>query len=249
VVLLQHELVPARREDAGRGGLADVAAQALAVPGQQVVEAADLAHADQVVQLLARIREVLAQVVVHAMPRLAISAFITWPTSGTQPPQVAPALVQALISATVQAPAAHGRADLGLGHVVARADLRRVGQRVHAEAGPALPSLSGQDQEFRVRRQRDAVERHLQQRAVLGRIADQHRAQQLLAVFADHDLLVDLLALVDVLVGARPGRLALGVADAGHVHAHELELGAHVGAGEGRVGWPAMCLAATRAMS
>ena len=46
-------------------GLADVAAQALAVLGEQVVEAADLADAHQVVQLLARIGEVLAEVVVH----------------------------------------------------------------------------------------------------------------------------------------------------------------------------------------
>jgi len=38
------------------------------------------------------------------MPRLDISSFMIWVTSGTQPPQVAPALVQAFISAMVQAP-------------------------------------------------------------------------------------------------------------------------------------------------
>jgi hypothetical protein len=48
VFLLEHEVVPARRQDAGHHRLADVAAQALAVLGQQVVEALDLAHAHQV---------------------------------------------------------------------------------------------------------------------------------------------------------------------------------------------------------
>src|SRR5256885_11214199 len=61
----------------------------------------------------------------------------------------------------------------------------------------------------------------------------QHGAQQLAAVLADHDLLVDLLALVDELVVAAARRLALGVADAGHIHAHELELGAEIGPAEG----------------
>jgi hypothetical protein len=41
-----------------------------------------------------------------ARPRLAISAFMTWVTRGTQPPQVAPALVQAFSAAMVVAPPA-----------------------------------------------------------------------------------------------------------------------------------------------
>src|SRR5256885_17260149 len=56
------------------------------------------------------------------------------------------------------------------------------------------------------------------------------------SVLADHDLLVDLLALVDELVVAAARRLALGVADAGHIHAHELELGAEIGPAEGGLG-------------
>lgn len=62
---LEHKLVPARREHAGRHGLADVAAHAFAVAREQVFKSLDLAHAHQVVDLLARVREVLAEVVVH----------------------------------------------------------------------------------------------------------------------------------------------------------------------------------------
>ncbi len=127
---------------------------------------------------------------------------MTWVTRGTQPPQVAPALVQALMSAMVQCAVAHGFAEVALGDVVARADLRRVGQRIHAQAGLGLAIAGREDQELGVFRQGDAVERHLQQRAVFSRIANQHRAQQLLAVFADDDLLVDLAAFVHVLAAS-----------------------------------------------
>jgi hypothetical protein len=90
----------------------------------------------------------------------------------------------------------------------------------------------GQDQRIRVLRQLETVQHGLQQRAVIGSVADQHGAQQALAVVADHDLLVDRRAFVRVVIVQRALRTALRVADAGDVHAHQLELGAHVGAGE-----------------
>jgi hypothetical protein len=171
-----------------------------------------------------------------AMPRLAISAFITWVTRGTQPPQVAPALVQAFSRPMVVTPSPTAAQICALADVVAGADLGAVGQGIHAQPGLALPSLDGRIRNSGSSGRGDVVEGHLQQGAVLVGIAHQHGAQQVLAVLADHDLLVDLLALVGVAEAAALGGLAVGVADAGHVHAHQLELGAHVGAGKAGIG-------------
>jgi len=63
LVALQHELVPARGEDRGDDWFADVAAEAAAVLRQRVAEGLELADADEVEELLPRVREVLAQVV------------------------------------------------------------------------------------------------------------------------------------------------------------------------------------------
>ena len=123
----------------------------------------------------------------------------------------------------------HSGADGPLGDVVARADLCGVGQGVHAQARFGLAVAGREDQELGVFGQGDAVQRHLQQRAVFRSVANQHRAQQLFAVFADDDLFVDLAQLVHVLAAAALGRAAMGVTNAGHVHTHEFEFGAHVG--------------------
>jgi hypothetical protein len=127
-------------------------------------------------------------------------------------------------------------AERSLRHSVARADQRRVWQQFDAEA--LLAFARRQDQLFGVLGQRHRVERHLQQRAVVGRVADQDRAQQLLAVFRDHQLLVDAGRLVCEYVVERPGGVAVRVADGADVDAHELELGAHVGAEELQLRFP-----------
>src|SRR3989475_12610430 len=62
---LEDHLVPARGEDRGEGGLADVAAATAAMPRDDRIETHELADPDEVEQLLARIVEVLAQVVFH----------------------------------------------------------------------------------------------------------------------------------------------------------------------------------------
>ena len=128
---------------------------------------------------LARIGEVLAQVVVHrhaAAGHLGLHHLVT---SGTQPPRVAPALVQAFI-ADVVAPSTAAQIwplvtllheqiwALSAGHP-------RPGRLGLAVAGR-------QDQELRVGGQRDAVQRHLQQGAVFVGVAHQHGADQALAV-------------------------------------------------------------------
>ena len=112
---------------------------------------------------------------------------------------------------------------------------RAVGQRVRPQAGLCLAVAGGEDEEFGIGRRRDAVQHHLQQGAVFVGVADQHRAEQALAVGAEDDLLVDLLAFVDIAEAAAARRLAVRVADAGDVDAHQLELGAEVGTGKGGV--------------
>src|SRR6267378_6414610 len=57
---LEDHLVPARGENRGEGRLADVAAATVAVPGDDGVEAHELADPDKMEHLLARIVEVLA---------------------------------------------------------------------------------------------------------------------------------------------------------------------------------------------
>jgi hypothetical protein len=78
-----------------------------------------------------------------AMPRLAISAFMTWPTSATQPPQVAPALVQAFISATVQAPSPTAAQIRPLVTLLHEQIWAVSGSASTPRPGRALPSLAG----------------------------------------------------------------------------------------------------------
>ncbi len=96
----------------------------------------------------------------------------------------------------------------------------------------APPRPAGQDQLLGVLRQRDAAGDHRPQHAVRRRVADQDPAEQPGAVLGDDQLLVDPGDRVgeDQLEGALGGRE--GVAEAGHVDAHQLQLGGHVGAEE-----------------
>ena len=72
--------------------------------------------------------------------------------------------------------------------------------------------------------------------AVFGRIADQNTADQTRALGVEQELLVD--PSERVLVGQGPGAVGFGqdIAEAGDVHAHQLELGGRVEAGEHTVG-------------
>src|SRR5690606_8288430 len=63
---VHYRLVPAGSEDGADGGLADIASDAApAMAGQHVLEALDTLHADDAVQLLTGVGEVLAQTVIH----------------------------------------------------------------------------------------------------------------------------------------------------------------------------------------
>src|SRR5262249_49188224 len=67
---LQDHLVPARREDRRRRRLADVAAPAFAVSRNQIAEGLDRIYFYEMKKLLARVGEVLAQVVGDGAPLL-----------------------------------------------------------------------------------------------------------------------------------------------------------------------------------
>ncbi|MNT41968.1 hypothetical protein D3C72_1783610 [compost metagenome] len=78
-----------------------------------------------------------------AMPRRAISAFMTWVTRGTQPPQVAPALVHAFISAMVQAPLPTASQMPALVTLLHEQICAVSGRASTPRPGLALPSLDG----------------------------------------------------------------------------------------------------------
>src|SRR5882724_2124449 len=112
----------------------------------------------------------------------------------------------------------HGIYDLRLRDAVAGADQRTVWQQADALPRPAaFPSRK--EQVLRVLRQRERVEHALQQRAVVRGVADEDRAEQLLAVGGHGELLVDNLVGVDVAHRARAA--AMGVTDRGDVDAHQ----------------------------
>ena len=147
----QQILVPAGGEHRSHQRLADLASVPLSVAADKLVKGADMVDAHEVVNLLARVREVLADVLFH---------------------------LHALLR------------KLELHHL-------------------------------------------LHQRGVFAGIAHQHAAEQRFAVVADHDFLVDLLRAVRPLVAQRSRGAPVGVAERGHVHAEQLELSAHIRAGEG----------------
>ena len=236
---LEHILVPAGGQDGGHRGLADVAAASAAVFFEQRVEGLDPAQAHQVVQVLARVREVLAQVGVDFQAALFELHLKQRLDQRHAAAAAGPGLGAGLEVSHRSAAAVDGGHQRALAHVVAGADLRRGRQLVGSEGrfGAAI----GQDQRLRLGRQLDAVQAVLQQAAVVGRVADQHRAQQALAVAIDHQFLVHAGLIVLVGVAQRAGRSGVGIADAAHVHAQQFQLGAHVGTGEAGLATAKVC--------
>ena len=144
VAIVEHVLVPGRGEDRGHRGLADLAARAAAVPGEQRVEGAEPVHADEVEELLPGVREVLAEVVgdrlagpLHlpgeqlAEQRHAGAAAGAGGGGGLDRPDRGQLLL------------ADGLADDALGHVVAGADGGRARAARRRRAAPLPPSRRG----------------------------------------------------------------------------------------------------------
>ena len=123
--------------------------------------------------------------------------------SGTQPPQPVPALVCCRMAARVVT-SATALAMSPFGDVEAGADLGAFRQGIHPQ-GRFGTGVGRQDQGVRVARQRQGVEHHLQQVAVIFHVTHQHGAEQSAVVLAHQDLLVDagLVVLENIAVAAR----------------------------------------------
>ena len=165
-------VVPARREDRRDGGLADVAAPAPAVALDQLVERGDALHADEVVELLAGVREVFAEVGVDfdaALFELRVQHCVT---RGAQPPQPVPALVQPRTAPSVVAPSPTAADDRTLSRRRGRSRSGRCpAARPPPPAGMPPPSRWGRIRASGMLRQGKLVQHRLQQHAVVGRIA------------------------------------------------------------------------------
>ncbi|MNO60169.1 hypothetical protein D3C76_507730 [compost metagenome] len=209
---------------------------ALAVALEQFVEGADALHPHQPIQLLAGVGEVLAQALVYcyaAGGQLVLEHLLE---QGRATTAAGGGLGAALDRGKVAAAAVDGGADRALADVVARADGRAVGQGIGTQGRSA--ARLWQDQRGRVGRQGYTVLRVLQQGVVVAVVTHQHRAQHMLAAGIHHQPTVGGVGFVDEAVAARAWRGAMGIADRADIHAQQLELGRHVGTGEGNRGIP-----------
>ena len=224
-------------DDRADGRLADLAAVAApgvlaAVAVEQVAVRRDAQREDDLVELLAGLREAAAQPLVDLdAGRLQLG--------GDELAEHLEATAAARSGLGAGLHLGHGGAvvlgdggaDCALGHVVAGTDDRFVRKGRGAQLdGTARPG--GKDQLFR-RDGRDRTGQRAQCAVRLG-VADQDAAEQG-AVAADDELLVETGAGVGVddvqaVVGG-----AVRVAEGRHVDTEQLELGGHVGAGEGRL--------------
>ncbi|CCJ88919.1 hypothetical protein BN132_847 [Cronobacter turicensis 564] len=157
----QHIFVPARRQHRAHQRLADFAAVALAVAADELVERADMVDAHQVVNLLARIRKVLADIFFdrHALlfELILHHLFDQRATAAAAGRRFGAAFHRTHIACAPR----HRRADIRLADVMTRADLRAFRQRRHAEPSGGRAAAGGQDQRLRLGGKRHAVEHHL----------------------------------------------------------------------------------------
>ena len=160
------------------------------------------------------------------------SAFRICVTSGVQPPQEVPAVVFFRAPRPYVQPASMAAqmspfATLLQEQICALSAVRPSARRRACRSG----TRAGRNSCFRVFGQRHGV---LRPSAGANRshrgVADQHRRQEDAGRRLDDELLVDLAALVDEGIHSRAGCRAMRVADGSDLDAHELELGAHVGA-------------------
>ena len=199
---------------------------------QQFVEGFDAFHADQVEQLLARVGEVLTQIVVHFD-----TLFRQLGVEHLRHQRNTAAAAGSGFGFRFQR--RHGvAAFIDSGDQVAFADveagtnLRAVRQFIHADGRLAAAGVGRKDQRIRVFRQLDGIQHQLQQVAVIAGVADQYRAKQGFVIFADNEPFVDLFTFVEIDIATRARRAPVGVADTANVNAEQLQLGAEVGAGE-----------------
>src|SRR5690606_11633068 len=205
LIALQNELVPTGRHDRCNRGLADVATESATVLLEHLAERTQLADAYEVIELLARVGEVLAEMVVHGD---AATCELRFEYLGDERAAASAGRgrLRCRLECTDGRAARFDRcAERAFADVVAGADLRTFGQRCDARRAALLcVALEARhDHRLRVLGQFRAVEHHLQPNAVVLGIADQDAAEQAGTVFVDDELLVRLPMLVDERVRTR----------------------------------------------
>ncbi|KAG0773687.1 hypothetical protein G6F22_014666 [Rhizopus arrhizus] len=236
-VLQRHQVrvldgvVPARCQDGADRRLADVATYVPhAMAGQQGLERFDDAHAHDGVQLLAGVGEMLTQAFVHGDAAAGQFVFHHLLEQAGAAAAARGRFRAAFDAGQIGAAAVDGGADRAFADVVTGAEGGSRRQRIHAQRGRGLAQR--QDQAGGIGRRRDAVLHILQQGVVIAVVADQHRAQDALAVGRHYQPAVAGPGLIDVAVAARTRRRAVRVADGPDVHPQQFQLGRHVGARE-----------------
>mmetsp|Transcript_11762 Transcript_11762/g.29601 ORF Transcript_11762/g.29601 Transcript_11762/m.29601 type:complete len:808 (+) Transcript_11762:400-2823(+) len=230
VLLLEHKLRVLAGQDAADGGLADLAAAAAAVLGQQRVVRGDALRLADVVQLLPREGQVLAQRLVDVLAR-GKHLLVEQLRDEREAAAAAGAGGRAVLHLPRggQVLLANSAQDVSLGHVVAGAHLEVVRQRVRVAGGAALAAGRPKHQVTGRRAQRPVALAHAQQNLVVRGVAHEDAAHEARAIRTEHQLLVHPRDGVVLHDGHRFAVLDLGVSKAGDVHAHELELGGHIG--------------------
>ncbi len=175
-VALEDEVVPAGGEDGGDRGLADVAAAAAAVLVDECLEALDPADAHEVVQLLARVGKMLAEVVADGEPLAGELCLEYLGDQRATAPTGAGSARGLFQGAERGAAGFDGGAERALGDVVTRADEGGGGQCGHAEGGLLLraPFEHGEDEFLGLFGQGHVVQHHGQPGVVVGGVADEN---------------------------------------------------------------------------
>ncbi len=202
VLRLEHVLIPAGGQQRTDGWFTHFTAVTLAVFLQQLVEGFDAFHADQVIQLLARVSEVLAQVVVHfnaLFRQLGVEHLgDQWDTTAAAGTGFGFGLQRRHGVATL----IDGRNQHAFGDIEAGANLCAVWQFIDTNRRLTAGRVGWQDQGVRVLRQFDGVQYQLEQVTEVAGITHQHRTEQGLVVRAYDKTLINFFAFVEVNVAA-----------------------------------------------
>ena len=129
----QQILVPAGGKHRPHQRLADLTSVPLPVATNQLVKGANMVNAYQVVNLLARVREVFADILFHLHALLRQLELHHLLHQRAAAPAAGRRFGALLDGADIRCPRAHRLADIPFADVMARTDLRAFRQRRHAE--------------------------------------------------------------------------------------------------------------------
>ena len=228
VFAVQDVFVPCRCQDRCHGGFADLAAESTPVARQQIVERLELVQPHQMEEILAGVGKMLAQVI-----RDRDAGLLQLELQEITQQRDARAAPGARLGTRFQGrdrvhPVRDGRDDCAFVDVVARTDHGAGRQSVNPKASGLFTTALREDQIFGPRGHGYLILNQLQQLPVLGGVAHQDSAQEVLAVRGQDQLLVDRRQGVERAHHMGAGRRREGIAEARDVNPQQLELGAHV---------------------